>query len=191
MSREPVSLGATPSQTVGPFFHFGLAVNAELGRLAGPGTKGTRIRLRIRVTDGDGVPVPDALIELWQADADGKYAPAERPSGDAPDAFSGFGRLPTDADGTCLFETIHPGVVPDEQGRRQAPHINVCFFARGLLRQVYTRIYFDGDAGLDEDAILALVPVERRQTLVARRGDGEWIFDVRLQGDCETVFFDL
>ena len=192
MSREPVRLTATPSQTVGPFFHFGLAGNPALGQMAGPETKGARIRLRIRVTDGDDLPVPDALVELWQADADGTYVkPSDAAGTGTPPAFSGFGRLPTEADGTCLFATIHPGRVRDEHGRQQASHINVCLFARGLLRQIYTRIYFEGDAGLDEDSLLALVPEERRPTLMARRDDGEWRFEIRLQGDRETVFFDV
>jgi protocatechuate 3,4-dioxygenase, alpha subunit len=192
MSREPVRLTATSSQTVGPFFHFGLADNPALGKLAAAETKGTRIRLRIRVTDGDTLPLPDALIELWQADASGKYAQLiANPGINAAPAFSGFGRLPTDEDGTCLFETVLPGRVRDEEGRQQAPHINVCLFARGLMRQIYTRIYFEGDVGLDEDVILSLVPEERRPTLMARYRDVEWLFEIRLQGDRETVFFDL
>jgi len=190
MPPDPERPVATPSQTVGPFFHFGLATDPELGRMAPASTKGTHIRLCIRVTDGDGQPVPDALIELWQADADGRYATVADGQ-PAPGAFTGFGRLPTLADGTCCFETIHPGRVADAQGRMQAPHINVCFFSRGLLRQIYTRIYFAGDDGLADDAILSLVPASRRQTLLARRIDGGWHFDLRMQGADETVFFDL
>jgi protocatechuate 3,4-dioxygenase alpha subunit len=189
MSREPVRLTATPSQTVGPFFHFGLADDDTLGCLAGAGTKATRVRLRVRVTDGDGRPVPDALVDLWQADADGAYARA--PGVGEPPAFSGFGRLPTSEDGDCVFETIHPGGVSDVLGRIHAPHVDVCLFARGLLRHVYTRIYFEGDAALAEDPILVLVPDDRRSTLVARRTGDEWVFHVRLQGQDETVFFDL
>ena len=191
MSRDPERLVATPSQTVGPFFHFGLATDPELGRMARADTRGTPMQLCIRVTDGDGEPVPDALIELWQADADGRYARLEDGRPDAA-GFTGFGRLATDADGRCCFETIHPGRVADDQGRTQAPHINVCFFSRGLLRQVFTRIYFEGDAGLDSDPILSLVPEARRATLVARRDNAAaWQFDLRLQGANETVFFDL
>jgi protocatechuate 3,4-dioxygenase alpha subunit len=195
MSRAPVRLIATPSQTVGPFFHFGLAENASLGRLAGPRTNGERITLRIRVLDGDGLPVPDSLIELWQADADGRYVrPAGTGSINTPPDFTGFGRLPTSADGSCVFETIRPGRVADADGVLQASHIDVCAFARGLLRHLYTRIYFAGDGGLETDAILALVPPDRRQTLMATQassGSPEWTFDIRLQGDGETVFFDL
>lgn len=198
MSREPVRLTATPSQTVGPFFHFGLADNAALGRLAGPDTKGERIFLDIGVFDGDGEPVPDSLVEIWQADADGSYVrPSSPVTGDvrrmAPE-FTGFGRLPTGTDGVCRFETIRPGRVADAQGLRQASHINVCLFARGLLRQLYTRIYFAGDPALARDTIYQLVPGERRDTLLATRVTDEpcrWRFDVRLQGERETVFFDL
>jgi protocatechuate 3,4-dioxygenase alpha subunit len=193
MGQKPAHLTATSSQTVGPFFHFGLADQATLGCLVRADTRGERIRLKIRVFDGDGIPLPDALVELWQADADGVYVRPDDPKDLlAPQGFCGFGRLPTGGDGSCAFETIRPGQVRDPQGRPQASHINVCLFARGLLRQVYTRIYFEGDPGLESDAVLALVPENRRQTLLARPGDpGEWVFDVRLQGDGETVFFDL
>jgi protocatechuate 3,4-dioxygenase, alpha subunit len=178
-------LVATPSQTVGPFFHFGLATNAALGTVAPPGARGERVRVRVRVLDGDGLPVPDALVEVYQADADGVYGQP---------AFDGFGRLPTDANGICVFDTIRPGAVRHGTGERQAPHINVCLLARGLLRQVYTRIYFAGDAAHAADPLLALVPADRRETLMARPADSEpqiWEFVIRLQGDAETVFFDL
>ena len=193
MSQTPVRLVATSSQTVGPFFHFGLADNPTLGCLVRADTRGERIRLKIGVFDGDGAPVPDALLELWQADADGAYVrPGHSKDVMAPAGFCGFGRLPTGADGTCVFETIRPGPVRDAQGVLQASHIDVCVLARGLLRQIYTRIYLDGDAAIGSDAVLALVPQARRQTLLARLGGaGEWAFDVRLQGDAETVFFDL
>jgi protocatechuate 3,4-dioxygenase alpha subunit len=198
MSQTPLRLVATSSQTVGPFFHFALADNATLGCLVGADTRGERIRLRIRVLDGDGAAVPDALIELWQADADGVYVRPQDPKDIlTPTGFCGFGRLPTGADGVCVFETIRPaaprtGAERDAQGRTQAPHINVCLLARGLLRQIYTRIYFAGDPDLEADAVLALVPKDRRATLFAQPGGpGEWAFDLRLQGDAETVFFDL
>ena len=193
MSQTPMHLVATSSQTVGPFFHFGLADNATLGCLVRDDTAGERIRLRIGVFDGDGAPVPDALVELWQADANGVYArPADPKDVLSPKGFCGFGRLPTGADGACVFETIRPGAERDAQGRPQAPHINVCLLARGLLRQIYTRIYFAGDPALAADAVLALVPEGRRRTLLAQPGGpGDWVFDIRFQGDAETVFFDL
>lgn len=176
---------ATASQTVGPFFHFGLARNTALGRMAPVGAGGERLSLRVQVADGDGAAVPDALIELYQADSEGHYG--------GP-AFSGFGRLATGADGACVFETVRPGPVSDGRGGRQAPHVNVCLFARGLLRHICTRIYFAGDAGLDTDPVLLLVPAERRHTLLATPVEGEagtWLFPIRLQGHQETVFFDL
>ena len=181
---------ATSSQTVGPFFHFGLAANAALGVIAGPGVPGERVQLRVRVLDGEGVPVPDALIEVYQADASGRYRPEVSGEGGA---FAGFGRLPTDADGWCTFTTIKPGVVGSGSDA-QAPHVNVCLLSRGLLRQIYTRIYFPGDPQLSTDPLLSLVPADRRDTLLARLSPGEpgtWEFVIRLQGDGETVFFDL
>jgi protocatechuate 3,4-dioxygenase, alpha subunit len=188
---------ATPSQTVGPFFHFGLVHQGARGTMAGPGTRGEHIKLHIRVTDGEEVPVPDAIIELWQADADGRYVrpddPARPALTGAPD-FIGYGRQPTSTDGTCVFETIRPGPIGDPAGRVHAAHIDVCFFARGILRQIYTRIYFAGDSRLTDDVVLASVPVERRATLLATpMADvpGQWSFDIRLQGANETVFFDL
>jgi protocatechuate 3,4-dioxygenase, alpha subunit len=181
-------LVATASQTVGPFFHFGLATNTALGTIAPGDAAAERIRLRIRVLDGDAVPTPDALIELYHADGNGAY-PA---SPSAP--FSGFGRLATDADGTCVFETSMPGPVADGRGGVQARHVNVCFFARGLLRHLYTRIYFEADPAVETDPLLSLVPMARRTTLLARPSAGErgtWQFTIRLQGEQETVFFDV
>jgi protocatechuate 3,4-dioxygenase, alpha subunit len=192
MSLKEPELIASPSETVGPFFHFGLATDAGLGAVASPPASGEFIVLRFAVTDGDGVPVPDALVEIWQVDADGDAA-VPSPAGQAP-AFRGFGRLPTAEDGTCEFETVRPGRAPDGQGGRQASHINVCLFARGLLRQLHTRVYFQGDAALREDAVLARVPEQRRDTLMAKpdpQRAGRWLFEVRLQGDHETVFFDV
>jgi protocatechuate 3,4-dioxygenase alpha subunit len=199
MSRE--RLIATPSQTVGPFFHFGLVREGARGTMAGPATPGERITLRLHVTDGNGAPVPDAMIELWQADAEGRYVrpgdpslPAETDASPGVGDFRGFGRLPTAQDGTCSFETIRPGLVSDSSGRFQAAHINVCFFSRGLSRHLFTRIYFAGDERLDDDVVLAHVPTDRRPTLLASPvagSPGVWSFAIRLQGDNETVFFDL
>ena len=189
-------LVAIPSQTVGPFFHFGLTTDHAQGQLAGPGAAGERLRLEVRVLDGQGQPVPDAMVEIWQADSAGQYVrPAAASGGDAQrPAFVSYGRLPTDEHGVCTFETIRPGRVADGQGGLQATHVNVCLFARGLLRQLHTRVYFDGDSALEEDAALMLVPRERRDTLLAHRAAGEpmrWQFDLRMQGERETVFFDL
>jgi protocatechuate 3,4-dioxygenase alpha subunit len=171
---ETDPLVATPSQTVGPFFHVGLTRETD-ARMAGP-LAGEEIRVLIQVTDGDGRAVADAVIELWQA---GAASP-----------MSAFGRLPTGEDGRCEFVTVRP---ERDAHAPAAPHINVCLFARGLLRHLHTRLYFDGDPALDGDAVLALVPKERRATLLAvadRAQPGLWRFHVRLQGPGETVFFD-
>jgi protocatechuate 3,4-dioxygenase alpha subunit len=193
MMRERLS--GLPSQTIGPFYHFGLTTNQALGCLAGPEAKGERIRIRFRLFDGDGAPVPDGMIELWQADAAGKYGHPDDTQDRAPDpAFCGFGRLATDDEGCCVFETVCPGRVPDGRGGCQASHINVSVFARGLLARLCTRVYFEGDPALAEDPVLALVPEDRRHTLLARRcaaQASEWNFDIHLQGEQETVFFDI
>ncbi len=193
MTDAPIRLIATSSQTVGPFFHFGLADDPALGCLARADTPGERIRVTVRVLDGDGQPVPDALVELWQANADGVYVRPDDPRNTLkPAGFCGFGRLPTDKEGTCVFETIRPGPVADASGRSQASHVNVCLLARGLLRQIYTRFYFAGDPMIASDAVLAEVPAARRQTVLASStGSGDWLFEIRLQGEGETVFFDL
>jgi protocatechuate 3,4-dioxygenase, alpha subunit len=187
----PTRLVASPSQTVGPFFHVGPGGTDRLGQMAGPNEPGEHIRLRIRVLDGDGQPVSDALIELLQTNAAGHYSSPSATPGTA--AFAGFGRLGTDDMGSCTFDTIKPGAVAASDDSQQAPHINVCFHARGLLRHLYTRVYFEGDAGLADDPVLALVPAARRDTLLARRTlDGRvWDFVIRLQGNGETVFFDV
>ncbi len=187
---------STASQTVGPFFNFGLTADTKLGRLARDGAKGERIRLSFRIVDGEGAPTPgDAMIELWQADARGKYDHPEDARAMAPDPnFCGFGRLETGPDGTCVFETVKPGRVPGADGSPQAPHININVFARGLLKQLPTRVYFAGERGNDEDAVLGLVPAARRDTLMARPVPGQpgaWHIEIRLQGAGETVFFDV
>ena len=177
----------SPSQTIGPFFNYALTTNANLGHIGGPGTNGDRIRLCLRLLDGDGVPVPDGMLELWQADSNGVYCHPEDPRhASAEPSFTGFGRLETDHNGVCLFETIRPGNVGS-----QSAHINVTIFARGLLGHLTTRVYFAGDA---VDAVLSLVPPERRATLMAQP-DGvepsQWNLDIHLQGEHETVFFTL
>jgi protocatechuate 3,4-dioxygenase alpha subunit len=186
-----VTLIPSSSQTLGPFFNFALTENASLGILAREDAEGERIRLAFRVVDGDGNPTAgDAMIELWQADAHGRYNHALDPHARECDPnFSGFGRLETNANGECVFATIKPGAVG-----KQAPHINVIVLARGLLKQLYTRVYFAGDPANDTDPVLALVPEERRDTLLATRVDdprNTWAFEIRLQGERETVFFDV
>ncbi|MGH9511882.1 MAG: protocatechuate 3,4-dioxygenase subunit alpha [Terriglobales bacterium] len=186
----------TPSQTVGPFFSFGLTEGRGCAPcVAGPQAKGERVLLSCRVLDGDGAPVPDAMIEIWQADAEGKYNHPQDPQHKNCDtACMGFGRMGTDDDGACEFETIKPGRVPGPDGSLQAPHLNLAVFGRGLLKQLYTRAYFAGDPANDADPILALVPVNRRETLMARLDDqreNRWKFEIHLQGVGETVFFDV
>jgi len=192
MTIEDSDLIATASETVGPFFHFGLSTDDALGSVADRTVEGEFITLTVRIVDGDAQPVPDALVEIWQVDARGNAAAA---SSSAPTpAFRGFGRLATREDGTCEFETIRPGRVSDGEGGLQASHINVCLFARGLLRQLHTRIYFNGDSAIEHDAVLARVPAARRHTLLATpdpQQPGRWVFDMRLQGGDETVFFDV
>jgi protocatechuate 3,4-dioxygenase alpha subunit len=191
--------GITPSQTVGPYFAYALTPTAyDLKALASndlvtPDTVGEPIRIEGRVVDGAGDPVPDSFLELWQADGAGRYTgqPGTRPN----TTFKGFGRSEADGDGHYVFRTVKPGQVPGPDGKMQAPHINVGIFARGILRRMFTRIYFDGEAANATDAILALVPEDRRHTLIARRdgtvdGMPRYVFDVRLQGDDETVFFE-
>ena len=183
---------ASPSQTVGPFFHFALTCDPSLGQIAGLNTPGERVHLRLRVLDGQRHPVPDAMIELWQADAEGRFAgdgnAGERVEGHS---FRGWGRQATNDKGECEFDTVRPGATTSADGARAAAHINVCLFSRGMLRHVFTRMYFADDPLLTSDPVLALVPASRRETLVAKRQNAEWQFEIRLQGERETVFFDL
>jgi protocatechuate 3,4-dioxygenase, alpha subunit len=182
-----MALQVTPSQTVGPFFSIGLTW--EDGAFAVPeGTDGA-FWLRGRVTDGDGAPVPDALIETWQADPDGRYHHPDDPRADRGD-FRGFARAPTDRDGVFALHTVKPGPVPGARGATQAPHLAMSVFARGLLNRVVTRVYFADEADLNAaDPVLAGLPDDRRATLLAAPDGDGYRFDVRLQGDDETVFF--
>jgi protocatechuate 3,4-dioxygenase alpha subunit len=215
--------GLTPYQTVGPFFDFGLAV-AGTASIAGEATEGQRITVTGIVRDGAGQPVPDALIEIWQANAAGHYAHPADPRATSEEAsFRGFGRCATDNDGRFAFETIVPGRVPFDSreetdrslragpsfdsreetdrslraglsGERglQAPHLAVGVLARGVQTRLVTRIYFEDQPSNDEDPVLRRVPPDRRQTLIARRAASDrYEFDIRLQGENETVFFDV
>ncbi|AVO46911.1 protocatechuate 3,4-dioxygenase subunit alpha [Phreatobacter cathodiphilus] len=191
--------GISPSQTVGPFFHYGLTPGKAYshvpvsvdGQVAEPGTPGEKIVLTGRVIDGAGEPVPDAMLEIWQADADGRYAHPNDGRARQSNSFMGFGRSDTDAQGTYRFVTVRPGRVPGPGGGEQAPHILVAVFGRGMLKQLFTRVYFEDEASNAEDPILALVPEARRGTLIARKNGHTFTLDIRLQGEGETVFFDV
>lgn len=181
----------TPSQTVGPFFAILVPRRGRL-RLNADGAAGAPIRVEGAVRDGNGAAVPDALIEVWQADAAGRCHHPEDLRRDGLDpSFTGFGRVHTDPAGRFRIETIKPGRVPGP-GRPQAPHLLVGLFARGLLARLVTRIYFDDEPSNAGDPILQRVPADRRPTLIATRlGDGAYRFDIALQGPDETVFFDV
>jgi protocatechuate 3,4-dioxygenase alpha subunit len=192
--------GQTPSQTVGPYFAYGLTPEQygyELSSIAQPtlirsDTEGEHIRVEGCVFDGNGEPISDAMIEIWQADAMGRYAHPADPRGSNA-SFKGFGRCGTgtDKENRFFFDTVKPGSVDG----RQAPHINVIVFMRGMLVHAYTRMYFsDETAANAADAVLQSVPPERRGTLIAARtvspsGIG-YRFDIHMQGEHETVFFD-
>jgi protocatechuate 3,4-dioxygenase, alpha subunit len=194
-------LKQTPSQTVGPFFAYGLTPEQygyPFRSLAGPSlvdsdTPGERIRITGRVLDGAGNPVPDAMLEIWQADGEGRYAhPADTRGSNL--RFKGFGRCGTgtDPESRFAFETIKPGAI----GNGQAPHVNVILFMRGMLTHVFTRIYFDDEAEANaRDPVLAGVEEARRRTLIAQRttapGGTVYRFDLHMQGPDETVFFDV
>jgi protocatechuate 3,4-dioxygenase alpha subunit len=189
--------GLTPSQTVGPFFAYALTPGEyQLTPLVGNNlvtedAEGKPIRIEGRIFDGEGAPVIDAVIEIWQADGNGVYAQPGRTN----KKFIGFGRCETKG-GVFSFETVMPGAVPGPEDKRpQAPHINVGIFARGLLLRLFTRIYFEGEALNEQDPILNLIPVEARKTLIAKRsvdssGMPVYQFDIHLQGEKETAFFE-
>ncbi|MEP7347889.1 MAG: protocatechuate 3,4-dioxygenase subunit alpha [Gemmatimonadaceae bacterium] len=193
MTRRPL----TPSQTIGPFFHGGLLrADAVRNMLVPPDSDGERIRVEGHVYDGDRVAVPDALIEIWQANRHGRYHhPAEEGRALLDRTFLGFGRSGTDSAGAYWFETIRPGRVAYDETRLQAPHISVAVFARGLLNHLFTRLYFADEFTNALDPVLQQVPVERRGSLMASRTIRDeravYTFDIVLQGGGETVFFNF
>lgn len=184
----------TGSQTVGPFFHYGLVFGGE-NVLVNEKTAGERILIEGTVYDGDGAPVPDALVEIWQPDAQGFFNhPADPNQAKADQAFRGFGRADTTRNGAFLFKTVKPGAIAGANGEAQAPYINVRLFSRGLLIHAVTRIYFADEPLSQADPVLRAIEPSRRQTLLAQRetyGDLPcYRFDIRLQGTNETVFFN-
>lgn len=207
-NQSEALFGQTPWQTVGPFFHFAVPWRggADLVGVSDLGARPdlipldhrrltkTNVRPRVqapvivlggRILDGQGVPVTDALIETWQAGPDGRFA-AQNDRG-----FAGFARAATDATGEWRIRTVRPGATPGPHGHSQAPHVAIGVLGRGLLKRLVTRAYFAGAAENDYDAILALVPAERRHRLMARDEGGLWRFDIVLHGPDETVFFEI
>ena len=186
----------TPSQTVGPYHRMGLTREAQ-NVIAGAAAEGERIRLEGRVLDGEGQGVGDALVEVWQANAHGRYNhPEDTQDKPLDEAFKGFGRAPTDADGAFWFETVKPGAVPGPGNAPQAPHLNLTLFARGMLLHAVTRVYFADEAANEIDPVLnSIDEPARRATLIAEKAASEgrgstYRFDIVLQGAGETVFFD-
>jgi protocatechuate 3,4-dioxygenase, alpha subunit len=186
----------TPSQTVGPFYAIGLT-NRTLNLLANETTQGQRVRIEGQVFDGDGQPIPDVMVEIWQANAYGRYNhPDDKQEKPLDATFTGWGRSGTDENCFYSFETIKPGTVPGQNDSVQAPHVNVTVFARGMLVHAFTRIYFSDEPANETDPVLNSVKNKaRRQTLIANREDKDgktvYRFDIRLQGENETVFFDV
>jgi protocatechuate 3,4-dioxygenase alpha subunit len=192
--ENQLRLKATTSQTVGPFFSIGFDWLVR-DSIAGEGVGGERVTIQGKVFDGSGIPVPDAILEVWQANAHGKYDhPEDEQDKPLDPKFSGFGRVFVSGDGSFRFDTIKPGSAPGPNGTEQAPHLLVSVFCRGLLRRLVTRIYFPDEPRNAEDFVLNLVEPARRATLIAKKtaeGPGALEWNVILQGSQETVFFDL
>ena len=182
----------TPFQTVGPFFAICLSKEG-CAHVATEDAIGRHITIAGTVRDGAGAVVPDSLVEIWQANAAGRYAhPDDHQSKPLDPNFTGYGRAPTDDEGRFSIATIMPGRVPGPEDQLQAPHLLLSILARGILTRLVTRVYFEDEPSTANDPILALVPASRRDTLIAKHEGGErYRFDLVLQGDDETVFFDV
>jgi protocatechuate 3,4-dioxygenase alpha subunit len=187
-----VTRALVPFQTVGPYFDIMLRSRVP-SRQVTDATLGTRVTIEGTVVDGAGAVMPDAFVETWQADAQGRYRhPEDRRPQPIDPAFTGYGWAHTRADGGFTFHTIKPGPVPGPDGVDQAPHVLVSIMARGILTRFITRLYFEDEASNARDPILSIVPEDRRQTLIARRtGESRYRFDIAMQGPRETVFFDV
>jgi protocatechuate 3,4-dioxygenase alpha subunit len=187
-----MSLRASTSQTIGPYLRIGLEW-MQIEDVAPPGIAGQRVRIDGRILDGDGKPVNDSAVELWQANSHGKYAsPEDGQDKPLEAAFRGYGRSLTDDAGVFRFRTIKPGRVAGPEGKLQAPHLVITIFMRGLLKQLLTRMYFPDEPTNADDPVLNLVPPERRATLIAKKtAEGTLEWNVILQGKNETVFFDF
>ncbi len=181
---------ATASQTVGPFYSIGME-QLYVTDIAPSAAAGDKIAIHGRVIDGNGEPVNDAVLEIWQANAQGKYAhPDDEQQKKVTPGFKGFGRIPTDDNGAFRFKTIKPGSVAGPRGMQQAPHLLIAVFMRGLLIHLVTRLYFPDEPANATDPVLNLVPAERRATLIATKSDDGLEWNMILQGENETVFFD-
>lgn len=207
MALKPLHLKETPSQTAGPYVHIGLTPNlqdiagvyeTDLGAtMLTPDTRGQRITIVAHLFDGSGAPVSDCVVEIWQADADGSFAGQPGSHSNAAPAFLGWGRSAADGTGAVRFETIKPGRVPGPGGVLQAPHVTLWIVARGINIGLHTRLYFEDEpeANATDPVLLKIMDPRRRNTLIAaRREDGGTVtysLDIRLQGDGETVFFDM
>ena len=195
-------LKETPSQTAGPYVHIGLTPNfAEIkgvyptdpgNTMLTPDTKGERIVIAGKIFDGSGAVVNDALVELWQADGDGSYVAPMGPNSNSAPAFTGWGRQPTNGEGVFSFETIKPGSVPGPDGKPMAPHVNLWIVARGINIGLQTRLYFEDEDNESDFVLNKIMDKRRRQTLISRKdGAGRYHLDIHLQGEKETVFFDI
>ncbi|WEX11864.1 protocatechuate 3,4-dioxygenase subunit alpha [Chelativorans sp. AA-79] len=203
MAQTLTRLKETASQTAGPYVHIGLTPNVceingvypeDLGiAMVNEKTRGERITLKMRIFDGTGSVIRDALIEIWQADADGLYNSPSEPRGKADPNFTGWGRQAADGDGVFTFATVKPGRVPFLDGRPQAPHVSLWIAARGINLGLQTRMYFgDEQEANAEDPILTRLEHQNRvPTLIAQRDGDTYSFDIHLQGEKETVFFDV
>jgi len=207
MKLHPVPvLKESPSQTAGPYVHIGMTPNfcGITGVIdADPGismltadAEGERIIITGRVIDGAGTPVNDAVLELWQADSKGSFVAPMAPNSNSVPAFTGWGRQPTQPDGTYRFETIKPGRVDGPDGRPMAPHVSLWIVARGINIGLQTRLYFadEAEANAADFVLNKIMDPRRRETLIARREEGpvpRYVLDIHLQGERETVFFDI
>ncbi len=207
MSLHPTPiLKESPSQTAGPYVHIGMTpnfcgitgvVDADPGvSMLTPDSRGERITITGRVFDGAGAPVTDAVLELWQADSDGSFVAPMSPNSNSVPAFTGWGRQPTRADGSFTFDTIKPGRVEGPDGALMAPHVSLWIVARGINIGLQTRLYFadEAEANRTDFVLNKIMDPRRRETLIARKEEGavpRYVLDIHLQGDKETVFFDI
>jgi protocatechuate 3,4-dioxygenase alpha subunit len=206
MLHPTPTLKETPSQTAGPYVHIGMTPNfcgitgvidADMGSTMINGdVEGERIVISTRIFDGAGAPLHDGVVEIWQADAKGSYVAPMQPASNLAPAFTGWGRQPANAEGVVTFETIKPGRVEGPDGKLMAPHVSLWIVARGINIGLQTRLYFadEGEANKEDYVLNRIMDPRRRETLIARKEDGSvprYVLDIHLQGDKETVFFDI